>query len=54
MSVGQSVKQGQHVASVEAMKMHHEVRAAREGVIKSIRVELGQQVVEGAVIADFE
>ena len=54
MSVGQSVKRGQHVASVEAMKMHHEVRAAREGVIKSIRVELGQQVVEGAVIADFE
>ena len=54
ISVGQSVKQGQHVASVEAMKMHHEVRAAREGVIKSIRVELGQQVGEGAVIADFE
>ena len=34
--------------------MHHEVRAAREGVIKSVRVEVGQQVVEGAVLADFD
>ncbi len=54
ISVGQSVKQGQHVASIEAMKMHHEVRAARDGVIKSVRVEVGQQVVEGAVLADFD
>ena len=50
-SVGQSVKKGEPVVILEAMKMENEIVAPEDGVIASIEVAVGQQVDTGAVLA---
>ena len=50
-SVGQSVKAGDSVVSVEAMKMEIPVVAPEAGTIASIDVAVGDAVESGAVLA---
>ena len=45
--VGQSVKEGQTVCIIEAMKLMNEIEADASGVIKAILVENGQPVEYG-------
>jgi len=47
VEVGQSVKEGQTVCIVEAMKLMNEIEADASGVIKAILVENGQPVEYG-------
>ena len=53
-AVGASLKDGDVVAIIEAMKMMNEIVAHRDGVVKSIDVKLGETVESGASIITFE
>lgn len=48
---GASVRGGDEVMLIEAMKMQHEVRAPESGVIERLLVEPGQSLNEGEVLA---
>ncbi len=47
---GQSVKAGQKVAVIEAMKMENEIAAPKDGTITAVHVNKGDSVLEGADI----
>ncbi|MDE0488451.1 MAG: carbamoyl-phosphate synthase large subunit, partial [Gammaproteobacteria bacterium] len=51
---GDTVLSGQPVAVVEAMKMEHEVRAGRAGVVRRVTMNRGDVVREGWPIAFVE
>ena len=52
--VGDEVAQGEGVVVVEAMKMENELKALKEGVIKSIEVSEGESVASGQVLVVIE
>ena len=47
VEVGQSVKEGQTICIIEAMKLMNEIEADKTGVVKAILVENGQPVEYG-------
>lgn len=47
VEVGQTVKSGETVCIIEAMKLLNEIEADRDGIIKSVLVENGQPVEYG-------
>ncbi len=47
---GQTVKTGQKVAVLEAMKMENEIQAPADGTVTAILVNKGDSVLEGAEI----
>ncbi len=47
VEVGQSIKEGQTVCIIEAMKLMNEIEADASGVVKAILVENGQPVEYG-------
>lgn len=47
-SVGDSVKKGQQILVLEAMKMENAINADRDGIIKEIKVSKSETVLEGA------
>lgn len=51
---GDSVKMGDVVVVLEAMKMENDITAKRPGIIKEIRVKEGQTVGSGEVLAVVE
>ena len=51
---GDSVRDGQVVAIVEAMKMMNEIVAHREGIVKSVDTSVGDTLETGASILTFE
>jgi len=46
--VGDSVKKGQKMMVLEAMKMENVINADKDGVVKEIKVNKGDSVLEGA------
>ena len=50
----QSVKAGEVLAVVEAMKMENVLRAERDGVVKRITAKPGDSLPVDAVILEFE
>lgn len=52
-SVGQSVKKGDVILLLEAMKMENEVVASEDGTIASINVASGDMVESGDVLASL-
>ncbi len=52
--VGETVKDGDELAVVEAMKMENVLRAERDGVIKAIEVQPGESLAVDQVILEFE
>ncbi len=50
VSVGDSVRAGQGLLVVEAMKMQNEIRAPKSGTIDRVRVVEGQTVNAGEVV----
>jgi 3-methylcrotonyl-CoA carboxylase alpha subunit len=53
VAAGESIEKGQRVAVVEAMKMEHVLHAARAGTITRVAVTVGQQVGQGALVAEL-
>ena len=47
---GDSVKQGQGVVILEAMKMENQISAPVDGTVQSVEVAEGDSVTEGAVL----
>ncbi len=54
VAVGDTVKKGQKVIVLEAMKMENVINADRDGVIKEIKVNKGDSVLEGADLVVIE
>jgi acetyl-CoA carboxylase carboxyltransferase component len=50
VAAGQSVRAGQTLVILEAMKMEHELRAERDGEVRSLLVQAGELVNEGDVL----
>ncbi len=53
-TAGQSVKEGDRLAILEAMKMEHSLLAARDGVVAEVLAEDGAQVEAGAALVRLE
>lgn len=47
---GDTVKAGQHLMLLEAMKMENNIDADRDGVVKSLKVHKGDSVLEGDLL----
>ncbi len=54
IKVGQNVKRGDILMTMESMKMENNILAEQNGVIKNIHVEPGQVVMQDDVLIDFE
>jgi acetyl-CoA carboxylase biotin carboxyl carrier protein len=50
---GQAVEAGQLLCVIEAMKMFNEVRAEREGTVRQVLVQSGQEVEAGQPLFRF-
>lgn len=50
VNVGDSVKAGQEVAVLEAMKMENSIEAVQDGTVTAIHVDKGDSILEGAPI----
>ena len=53
VSVGQSVKKGDVICVLEAMKMENDIPAPQDGVIASINVQKGASISAGDVLASL-
>ena len=51
---GDSVEDGDHLASLEAMKMEHTISAPFAGTVKNVRFSPGEQVKDGDLLFDIE
>lgn len=54
IKAGDSVKAGQKIMIMEAMKMENDINATRDGKIKAINVRNGDNISEGDVLAVIE
>ena len=54
VSVGQSVKKGDVICVLEAMKMENDIPAPQDGVIASINVQKGSSVAANDVLATLK
>jgi biotin carboxyl carrier protein len=52
--VGDTVKKGQKVLVLEAMKMENAINAEKDGVVKELKVNKGDSVLEGADLIIIE
>ncbi|MBV8413572.1 MAG: ATP-grasp domain-containing protein, partial [Alphaproteobacteria bacterium] len=54
VKAGERVSKGTTLLVLEAMKMEHTLTAPADGVVKSVRYAVGEQVAEGAELVEFE
>lgn len=54
VEVGQAVKKGQPVLILEAMKMENEIKAGVDGIVKSIKVKVGDTLEENVLMMELE
>jgi biotin carboxyl carrier protein len=54
IEVGQSIKKGDGLIIIEAMKMENELKAHTSGIVKEIKVKSGQPVEKNQVLVIFE
>jgi biotin carboxyl carrier protein len=50
VAAGDRVEAGQRLALIEAMKMEHRIVAAHAGIVREVRVAVGQRVRAGDVV----
>lgn len=53
VNVGDSVKKGQTVVMLEAMKMENAIHAPQDGTVTDIKVGKGDSVLEGVVLLNI-
>jgi biotin carboxyl carrier protein len=51
---GQQVAEGDVICILEAMKMENELKAPKDGTVKALHIQPGQDVEMGAVLAEIE
>jgi len=51
---GEEVAEGDVICILEAMKMENELKAPKDGLVKALHIEPGQDVEMGAVLAEIE
>ena len=51
---GQSVKKGDALVIMEAMKMEHTIAAPSDGVVEELLYQVGDQVSDGAPLIAFQ
>ena len=51
---GEQVAEGDVVCILEAMKMENELKAPKDGVVKALHIQSGQDVEMGAVLAEID
>ena len=51
---GDQVVTGDVICVLEAMKMQQQLRADWSGMVKSVLVDVGQQIMDGAPIVEIE
>lgn len=54
LSTGDIVEKGQGIVVVEAMKMQNELKSPKDGTVKEIRINEGQTVSAGDILAVIE
>jgi len=54
VKVGDEIQHGQEVCVIEAMKMQIPMKSNHNGVVKAIKVKVGQSVPKGAVLIELE
>ena len=54
VAVGNTVKKGQTLVVLEAMKMENNIDSERDGKITEIKVNKGDSVMEGAILVTIE
>ena len=54
VNVGDSVTEGQHLLTLEAMKMENNIDAPKSGTVKSISKQKGDSVMEGDTLIVIE
>ena len=54
VKAGDKVSKGEPLLVLEAMKMEHTLAAPADGTVKTVRYAVGEQVVEGAELVEFE
>lgn len=50
VNVGDSVKAGQEIAVLEAMKMENSIEATQDGTVTAVLVSKGDSILEGATV----
>lgn len=53
VSVGDTIKVGQKVICLEAMKMENNINANKEGKVTAIKVQKGDAVLEGHILVEI-
>ena len=53
VSEGDTVKEGQRLAILEAMKMQHEILADIDGVVSKVNISTGQQIAANALMFEI-
>jgi 3-methylcrotonyl-CoA carboxylase alpha subunit len=53
-SSGQSVKKGEPLVIMEAMKMEHTISAPSDGLVEEVLYQVGDQVADGAPLLAFK
>jgi biotin carboxyl carrier protein len=51
---GQEIKEGEAVCVLEAMKMENELRADRDGVVRAVHVQPGEDVEKDQMLVELE
>ena len=54
VAVGDKVVEGDQILVLEAMKMEQSISSPRDGVIKAVKVSVGETVPSGTVLVEFE
>jgi biotin carboxyl carrier protein len=54
VSVGDKIVEGDQVIVLEAMKMEQSITSPRNGVIKEIKVAVGDTIASGSALLEFE
>ena len=53
MKVGDTVSAGARLATLEAMKMQHQILAEVDGKIEAVKVSEGDQIIDGQIMIEI-